>query len=295
MVTFVAVENPAAVLGVKRREVVSTRNQPHSIPAPYAEAGKLGVDKKIDFYADRFARLANSKADWAPKGLSSDLLKDAAGNQATVMKLFEKTKADPNTRVLMCGSVNSMAKYILNYCQQNVGTQIDTLVIYGHGGSSSINVGLGRIGGLGAADLREAEENEDDEEADNIRRGRALTGQPGRIREMSVDNKDLWGAAFASLQPHVARRADSACFHLFLMACSVGDEVGKPRQSKLVKVAAKELRARLGITVVVAAPTQSIGSDDLFKLLKQLPQICEATAAGEATLLGTIPLAVGSA
>jgi hypothetical protein len=287
MVTFVAIENPSGLLGLKRRGVITAAN-------PVGDPTFLGKQHsthpttyKEGVYAERDAYFRDRKPDWVRgKNLAEDLIHDTNDNVNTVVKLTKMVQTHPDMRVLMCSSVESLTKYILNYIATNVGTQIDTLIIYGHGGADSMNVGLGRIGGAGLSALQDARDDEDEEQEAKVMTMRKMAGmeprpdsrqhKPARTREISVDNKDRWLAAMQGLAPHVTTRANTGCFHLFLMACSIGEETGKPSHKSLVNVAAKALRGVLPESVAVAAPTDTVTDDELFTMIKSLATVCEA-------------------
>jgi hypothetical protein len=295
--TFVAVENPAGLLGFKQRGVLTDDNPLYDFPATYEQnVAKNAKESKVAVYAERHKYFLSRKPDWAKENIAVDLLSDALDNRATVVKLLKQIKTDPDARALMCSSVNSLAKYIDNYCQANPGTTIDTLIVFGHGGADSMNVGLGRIGGIGNAALEDAKE--DEQERASLMRIRGMAGlearkdsaKPARIREIAFDNKDRWPAAFAALNGHAQARNDTGYFHLFLLACKVGAGPAQPPHRMFVNVAAKCLSAALGQEVAVAAPKKSITDSELFFILKNRPVVCNAVAdanGSEVTLDGT--------
>jgi hypothetical protein len=296
--TFVAVENPAGLLGFKQRGVLTDTNPLYDFPAPYEKGvAKNAKPSKVAVYAERHEYFLSRKPEWAEKGIAADLLSDAQGNRATVVKLLKQIKTDPTARVLMCSSVNSLAKYILNYCQTNVGTMIDTIIVFGHGGADSMNVGLGRIGNIGNSAVADAKGDED--ETAKLLRMRRMAGlearegsaKPARTREIAVDNKDRWSAAFATLNGHVQARTDTGCFHLFLLACDLAEGPAKPNHRSFVGVAAKCLSVALGLPVAVAAPKTSITDSELFFLMRNLSDICEAVVKSDETTLDGTPLA----
>lgn len=300
MVTFVAVENPSGLLGFKRRGVLTDDNK---VSDPIHVDKKHAVNPttyKEHVYAERDAYFRARKPDWVRgKNLAEDLIHDTNDNVNTVVKLTKMVQSHPDMRVLMCSSVESLTKYIVNYIATNAGTQIDTLIIYGHGGADSMNVGLGRIGGAGLSALQEARDDKDEEQEAKVMKMRAMAGMEpresskqkklARTREISVDNKDRWLAAMQGLAGHVTTRADTGCFHLFLMACSIGEETGKPSHQSLVNVAAKALRGVLPESVAVAAPKDTVTDDEMFALINNLPTVCEAVA-NEDAFLGKVQL-----
>ena len=112
-----------------------------------------------------------------------------------------------------------MTKYIAKYCQDN-NAVIDTLILFGHGGTNSMNIGLGRIGCFDASDIGEQ----------RVMKGRQTLGleQGGggkapRVREISVANQDHWGKCFEALTPFAAAHPDTGAFHVFLLACDLAD------------------------------------------------------------------------
>lgn len=300
MVTFVAVENPAGLLGFKQRGVLTDANKLSDFPLPYQGTdvvAKGAKPSKVDVYAKRHAYFVSRKPEWADtkQGIAGDLLADSLGNREVVVEIVKRIKNDPTARVLMCSSVNSLTKYIANYCVTNVGTKIDTLIIFGHGGSDSMNVGLGRIGGIGNAALDDAD---DEEETTSLMKIRSMSGlepregspKKARTREIALDNQDRWLSSFAQLQPHVQARGDTSFFHLFLMACSIGKGPPKAYQDSLVTMSAGLLTKVLGEEVAVAAPKKGITPDELFLLLKDLPAICREVVTGNQVSLGEVTL-----
>ena len=300
MVTFVAVENPAGLLGFKQRGVLTDANKLSDFPQPYEDTkvvAKGAKPSKVNVYAERHDYFLSRKPEWAntKQGIAGDLLSDALGNREVVVEIVKKIKNDPTARVLMCSSVNSLTKYIANYCVTNVGTKIDTLIIFGHGGSDSMNVGLGRIGGIGNSALADADDEDETNALMRIRRMSGLEQRDGsqkiaRTREIALDNKDRWLSCFAQLQPHVQARGDTSFFHLYLMACSIGKGPPKAYQDSLVNMSASLLTKVLGEEVAVAAPKKGITPDELFLLLKDLPTICQEVVTGNQVSLGDVTL-----
>lgn len=269
MVAFVAVENGAGVLGFKQRDVLDAdgaRLKAFPEVTDKSPWKGQGLDKD-DFYKGRFNALNKYKfKDWAREGLSKDLLQDANANRNIVQKIIVAVKAIPTARVLMCSSVNSMVKYIAKHCADTHVT-IDTLVVYGHGGTNSMNVGLGRIGCFDMSDRDDSK----------VLEGRKLLGlepegggKAPRVREIAPGNRADWGACFQSLEPYAEVSPDTHSFHVFLMACSIADDERiKPNES-LVKVAKWELKAALGKDVVVAAPKAGVEDEQLMTLVRDL-------------------------
>ncbi len=300
MVTFVAVENPAGLLGFKQREVLTDQNPLLDFPAPYEGIEKIArgasSQDKFKVYKERHGYFKDLKAEWAPtkQGVAGDFLSDAQANRDVVLEINKRIKAIPTARVLMCSSVNSMCKYIVNYCVGNPGTSIDGLIIFGHGGADSMNVGLGRLGGIGSDDLADVRRNGDTSDIEGVVRARTKAGmeagaKPGRVREISASNKDLWLGSFAQLAPHAVLH-NSGYFHLYLMACSFGEENGKPQKKRLVNMSGQWLSHALNIQTAVSAPTTEVTADELYYLIRKYNKICEKVGAGEEAYLNSVPL-----
>lgn len=293
MVTFVAIENPSGLLGLKRRGVINDDNPVGACTRADKRHSTKPTSYKEQVYAERDAYFRRRQPDWIRgKNLAEELIHDTNDNVNTVLKLTKMVRTNPNMRVLMCSSIESLTKYILNYIGANAGTQIDTLIVYGHGGADSMNVGLGRIGGVGLSALQQAHDDEDEKREEKVLTMRKMAGmeprlesrhrKPARTRDISVDNKDRWLAAMQGLAPHVIARQDTGCFHLFLMACSVAEETGKPSHKSLVNVAADALRPVLGLSVAVAAPKDTVTDDELFTMIRDLGTVCADVLADNA-------------
>jgi hypothetical protein len=278
MVAFVAVENPAGVLGFKQKGILDDAgNSPKPFPKP-TEKKVWNVKGKDELYAERYKELQKTKGDgWAEHGLAKDLLADAQTNESVVLDVIKAVKTIPTARVLMCSSVNSMTKYIAKYCKDN-NAKIDTLILFGHGGTNSMNVGLGRIGCFDASEIAES----------TVLKGRQTLGleaggggKAPRVREISVANQDHWGNCFRDLIPFAAKHPDTGKFHVFLLACDLSDDLQAKPVDMLVNVTKFVLEPILGKNVVAATPKGSVTAAELLKLVKKINKYCYAAASGD--------------
>jgi hypothetical protein len=293
MVAFVAVENAAGLVGFKQTKSVLVSTA-HLQPQQFATTTPAGLlkelvgNKHLDTYESRIKMLAKShfKDEEEKSSILNDVLKDAIGNRATVVELLT-LKSNPQIRVLMCSSVNSMTKYIANHCAANAADTIDTLIIFGHGSADAMNVGLGRIGGYNSADLAKAKKQDDKTGVRDILEVRTRLGledageKKGRIRNIEVDNKDRWLASFGEIQPYIVAHPASHHFHIYFMACkAVGKSFGKPIDRSLLKTAANALTKLFGVNVIAAAPEGEIDKEDLIKLVENLDEANEVLSDG---------------
>jgi hypothetical protein len=287
--TFIGIDNPLGIVGLKQRGVIKSKEELIDIPA----TDKSGLastatnmhakETKQNRYQERINYFSEYKPEWLGKEpLLDDFTKETLKNRNFVVELL-KQKAFGDFRVALCSSIDSLFKYLTQHFQNNLtGEQFDTLVIAGHGAANSMNVGLGRVGMPSAPP-----EKDDDDASKRIRTFRAMSGvdarpkdtKPGRTREISLGNQDRLTQAFAGA---VAANAltvndETGCFHVFLMACSVADEKGarlsSPFASNLVQIVAQNLsRAAkpLNLPVCVGAPAKGIYDADVFDLLSNL-------------------------
>jgi hypothetical protein len=253
---------------------------------------------KLEEYKERFTQLNDKKRDWLDGNtVAQDLLIDASGNHDVVLKILRKIKSNPDFRVLMASSVGSVAKYIANYCSSGAGATIETLILYGHGGADSMNVGLGRVGLQTHAEIEELE-GDDQEDAKKLRRYTAADPKVGKnkpggnVREIDVHSTDRWKAAFLQLAPYVQVRAKTQCFHVFLMACELAGHTRKPYKDLLLPRFAKGLKQIFNIDVCVAAPTKGVTDKELFQLIDDLKSVCKKLSTGNEVTLNDIPLQV---
>ena len=199
-----------------------------------------------------------------------------------MLKLL-KNKKFPDVRLAMCSSLNSLLKYLDNYCGLNQADKFDTVIIYGHGAVGSLNMGLGPI----AIKPYLAPEHNDHELRKKTRQMFGLdkdtfddkTKKPEvrRIRELSVENISVWTDAFTKIQSHVEINEKTGCFHLFLMGCAVGANKEEKRpETTLQWAAAKTLSKVINKSVCISAPTLKINDDHLDDLLKNIDQIRDA-------------------
>lgn len=306
--TFLGVENPLGLFGLKQRGVLASASDVHEPVATWKgalmdDARKIDAGKsKGDRYAERVDYFASRTPEWARGGsLLSDMVQDAADNRAFVVKVF-KQKYIKDLRIAMCSSLGSLLKYMVNHHKLEQ-KPFDTMVLYGHGGAGGMNVGLGRL----SLPARPAA-SEDDEEAKGARRVRAMAGvdRPSetgtadrRIREVGIDNRDLWGSAFAGSKGCFTECEETGCVHLFLMACSTAEQVGGGSQrsfmSKLPEVAAQVLNHALGKSVCVAAPETTIDDEHILDLLANLGDVRAKLMTGDEVHVGKgTPVRFGS-
>jgi hypothetical protein len=278
MVAFVAVENPAGVLGFKQKGILDNEGASLNVFPASTDKKPWNVKSKDELYAGRYKELQKTRGEgWAEHGLAKDLLADAKTNESVVQKIIKAVKTVPTARVLMCSSVNSMTKYIAKYCQDN-NAVIDTLILFGHGGTNSMNIGLGRIGCFDASDIGEQ----------RVMKGRQTLGleQGGggkapRVREISVANQDHWGKCFEALTPFAAAHPDTGAFHVFLLACDLADNPQAKPVDMLVNVTKFVLKPILSLDVVAATPKGSVTSEELLALVKKIDKYCNKAAAGD--------------
>ena len=150
----------------------------------------------------------------------------------------------------MCSSLTSTWKYIQSYINANQGDTFDTLILYGHGGPGSINMGTSKftIGpSLDPADGGYA----------NRKHGREIfgldkprTGEPLRVRSLdSATEGDFVANAstfFANGWFEVNEVTEF--FHIFLMGCKVG------AHENFSRLLAEKLAEVSGRPICVTAP-----------------------------------------
>ena len=134
--TFLGIENPLGVLGPKIRGVVQEEGSLDPIKHVKKEVWDVSV------YAHKMVSKYNTRAQNIPKDAQETLVEDTVDNREYMLKLL-RNRANQNVRLAMCSSLNSMLKYLDNYCQQNPADNFDTVIILGHGSMGSINIGLG--------------------------------------------------------------------------------------------------------------------------------------------------------
>jgi hypothetical protein len=241
--TFLALENPLGILGTKIKGVINTETD----LAPLAKLidkksdasnfrvdnfKKIGKpDKDIYKYKNRYTRLKtdDDASKSGPKILPT-FVEDVLDNREIVLELL-RTKVYPDVRLAMCSSLTSTMKYIQNYKTANPNDQFDTLILYGHGGPGSINMGTSKWE-IGPA----KEPHEKDYE--NRKRGRENFGlddrdrKPLRVRSLNSDTKVGFLAQFYQLFDNgcFVQNENSGHFHIFLMGCEVGGEIKPSRR-----------------------------------------------------------------
>ncbi len=163
----------------------------------------------------------------------------------------------------MCSSLTSTWKYIQSYINANQGDTFDTLILYGHGGPGSINMGTSKftIGpSLDPADGGYA----------NRKHGREIfgldkprTGEPLRVRSLdSATEGDFVANAstfFANGWFEVNEVTEF--FHIFLMGCKVG------AHENFSRLLAEKLAEVSGRPICVTAPNEEIYPRHLDGLL----------------------------
>jgi hypothetical protein len=275
--TFLGIENPLGVLGQKIKGVINNQDQLNPIKNVIDDA--FGVSKYRGLHQKYEFRVNCINQD-----VQKDLVKDTILNREYVLKLL-KNKKYPYVRLAICSSLNSLLKYLDNYCGLNQADKFDTVIIYGHGAVGSLNMGLGPIG----IKPYLPPGHDDHESRKKTRQVFGLdkdtfddkTKKPEvrRIRDLSVENISVWTDAFIKIQSHVEPNEKTGFFHLFLMGCAVGaDKEAKKPETTLQWAAAKALSKVISQSVCISAPTLKINDDHLDDLLKNIDQIREACA-----------------
>jgi len=278
---FLGIENPLGVLGQKIKGVINNEKQLGPIKNVIDDAFNVstygGHQEKYKF-----------RVQCINEDVQKRLVKDTTANRDYVLKMLKK-KSYPDVRLAMCSSLNSLLKYLDNYCGYNPEDKFDTVIIYGHGAVGSLNMGLGPIG----IKPYVSQENDDHE---SIKKKRQVFGldkdtfddktkkpEVRRIRDLSVENISVWTDAFTKIKSHVEPNKKTGYFHLFLMGCEVGADKGADKEEKkpettLQWAAAKALRKIIDLSVCISAPTLKINDDHLDDLLNWIDEIREACA-----------------
>ncbi len=136
--TFLGIENPLGVLGQKIKGVINNQDQLNPIKNVIDDA--FGVSKYRGHHQKYEFRVNCINQDF-----QKDLVKDTILNREYVLKLL-KNKKYPYVRLAMCSSLNSLLKYLDNYCGLNQTDKFDTVIIYGHGPWARSTWGLDRSG-----------------------------------------------------------------------------------------------------------------------------------------------------
>jgi hypothetical protein len=147
-------------------------------------------------------------------------------------------------------------------------------------------MGLGKIG-IGPA-LDYGHENYTARK--NMREGFALDNPsqgakptPRRIRNLTVENTDIWTNAFHAIQNDLVG-TQMGVFHLFLMGCSVAGKKDSV-DTTLLRKAAEQLYVGLQMPVCVSAPTDEIDDNHLDNLLERFETIRQDCANGKDVFL----------
>jgi hypothetical protein len=314
--TFLGIENPLGVLGQKVKGVLVYAED---VKSKKKDAPKKGdrvdpTDERLK-WLDRVNKEASNPSNYAvgpkggkyqnragkvPKEFQQGMVDDTITNRDYLFTLL-KNKTHPNLRIAMCSSLNSLLKYLAKYCGgfPNAG-KFDTVIIFGHGAPGSINMGLSTFA-IEPAVARSHEKYAERSEQrlafglDTETFGKDKKPLPNRIRDLSVENKDIWTGAFVAIKNHVVENDESNHFHLFLMGCEVAQDEAEEdyttsRQNvTLLGPAAKKLTEILGLAVCVSAPTETINESHLDDLLDHIQEIREDCATGvEVSLSGTL-------
>jgi hypothetical protein len=290
--TFLGIENPLGVLGPKIRGVVQDESSLDPIKHVTKEVWDVSV------YAHKLVSKYNTRAQNIPKDAQETLVGDTVDNREYMLKLL-RNRAYPNVRLAMCSSLNSMLKYLDNYCQQNPADNFDTVIILGHGSMGSINIGLGPIG-IGPylpVEKKGHQSRKDMRYAFGLdERTDGEKPAARRIRDLSKENVDIWTAAFANIQNRVTD-SETGYFHLFLMGCEVGAEkkkeevknkgerYHKANDTTLQGATATVLSGILRQDVCISAPTKTIYNGHLDDLLTRIDEIRESCAKLENVML----------
>jgi hypothetical protein len=279
---FLGIENPLGVLGQKIRGVITEKDQLQPIES--VEKNAWNVSK----YAKSLIPKYDNRAKNIPEEAQQILVKDTVDNRKYMLELLKNKGAHPEVRLAMCSSLNSLMKYLDNYAVSNPADKFDTVIIFGHGAKGSVNMGLGPIGIGPYLPVK----HEDHQSRKEMRYAFGLdkwtdgeTPAPRRIRDLSIENTNVWTGAFANIVNHVDVNDETGCFHLFLMGCDVGVETQEKshelQDTTLQGAAAKVLSGILQQPVCISAPTKTINTGHLDHLLKKIKKIRQACASGK--------------
>jgi hypothetical protein len=271
-VTFLGVENPLGMLGLKIKGVVEKEDALD--PLKHVKKETHDVSTYAVFTQDQ---KYTNRAKIIPKQIQQGLVDDTITNRDYVLQLLAKRGKYPDLRVAMSSSLTSLLKYLRKYCDANDEDLIETIIIFGHGAEGSINLGLGPYLILPYAPPA-------DKDHQQIKRQRQVLGldediindatkkpEPRRIRDLSTENMNDWPGLFAAIaNAKKFGNSNSGYFHLFLMGCDVGKQ---NKTSTLQRAAATALRKIIKLAVCVSAPTATITEDHLDYLLDNIDTI----------------------
>ena len=274
--TFLGIENPLGVLGPKVRGVLNDESDLEAVKnvtKHTRDVSQYAVKTENNRYTSRAARLAPE--------IQKLMVEDTVDNRDYVLKLL-KNKRHPDVRLAMCSSLNSMLKYLANYGVQHPKDKFDTVIIHGHGAPGGISLGLGQIGigryrPPGHALHKQRKKMRKVFGLDEPTKGE--DPEPRRIRDLSLNNTDVWTKAFATIKDYV-EQSDTGYFHLFLMGCRVGKEK-KAHKPALQDAAVQALSNIINSAVCISAPTLTITEGHLDDLLNRIEAIRDACANGE--------------
>jgi hypothetical protein len=267
--TFLGIENPLGVLGVKVKGTLANKESLNRLNK--IEETRTASQHAVVHATNRYENRAGS----FPANIMDLMVVDTVGNRDYALELLKTRGENPNLRLALCSSLNSMLKYLDNYRVANPPDLFDTVIVYGHGLPGSINMGMGKLG------IDESKKPGEDlyEETKRKREDFGLQQKnPShppvvrRIRALNMVNTDIWTAAFAGIAASVAANEETDYFHLFLMGCSVGQKTEE--KMRLQKSALAPLKAALGgqLEVCISAPIDPIDDNHLNYLLLQLRQ-----------------------
>jgi hypothetical protein len=275
--TFLGIENPLGVLGVNVRGVLLDAKQLDPLKdvtkGINASDYALRLNNKLDFRANQLSRYSE---------VQNDMVDDTVENRDYVLKLLSNRR-HPDVRVAMCSSLNSTLKHLANYCVNHPGDKFDTVIIHGHGAPGGISLGLGQVSvgpPLSPGDPKYADRKEIREAFGLDRKSDGEKPVPWRIRELSMENTDIWTEAFQAIKAHVEVSDDTGYFHLFLVGCKVG-KTKAPYSVTLQQAAAKVLGAIINEDVCISAPEETITDGHLDNLLDRIVAIRKKCAMGK--------------
>jgi hypothetical protein len=276
LLTFLGIENPLGVLGPKVRGVLNDESDLEPVKNVVKhtwDVSQYAVKTESNKYTSRAARLDPE--------IQKLMVEDTVDNRQYVLRLLEN-KSNPKLRLAMCSSLNSMLKYLANYALQHQGDKFETVIIHGHGAPGGISLGLGQIT-VGRYRPPGHEKHETRKEMREVfgldQPTKGEKPEPRRIRELSLNNTDVWTKAFETIKGYV-EVSDTGNFHLFLMGCKVGQRK-KPQKPPLQKAAAQALSEIIECPVCISAPTLTITEGHLDDLLNRIETIREACAKGD--------------
>lgn len=261
---FLAVENPARLFGAKTGEnqqgLIKTKKDIAILKKPLAHAkegyqmDRVGYLQELDYDAGK------GRTNWV-----EDMLADTEENRKLVLEFLNKNpRAD--LRISMGNSLGQILGTVATHSANSGDGTFHTLIFHGHGYEKGMNLGLGRFplsthnpdGESDARIVLGADNREANEEGKRVSR---------KVRQLDIDNTDLWKSAFQGTADYVVPRdhGDKRMIVL-LMGCNTGN-------AELPSKAAHTINDAIGWPVCCACPMQEIDVQDLYGFVTSIDDL----------------------